>query len=1360
MSVSRSSTVKRFATGLLAFGFTVSTVLHPVLADPSGGRIIHGSGAISQAPGSSVINQSSDRLIIEWDSFDTSSGQSVRFNQPSSSSSVLNRILSNQATVFDGSLFANGNVVIVNGSGIHFGPNSRVDVGSLIASTADISNSNFLNNRLIFDRPGLSDASITNAGSITVRDTGLAALVAPGVENSGLIQANLGTVILGAGEAHTIDFNGDGLMSFTITKPTKAKPKRRDGTPLNALVSNSGTVEANGGTIVMAARQASRILDNAINMSGVARANSVGVRNGKIVLSGGKRGRVKVSGKIRARGKKRTQRGGRVHVTGRNIALTGADIDASGKAGGGEVLIGGAYKGGPLDGASSIGYLRSGDLVSILTGDNAGAAGNAYIPTSETVFVGSDTTINVSALENGDGGRAILWADNTTIFNGSILARGGDLGGDGGFIETSGAGRLGVGATASVDALAPNGSVGDWLLDPLSVNVIASGTATLAQIGDATDTVGVLTVDPTVLNAATANVSIFATDTVTFTDAVTMVNAGVGLTVTAGSAIVVGAAITTNNGDITFLSDNFSIGAAVDAGSGTVLFDRVTDGTFTLNEAGPFGITSLSGGELDLITAGNLIIGDPNAALNHVSLISLTGTDGAGTHDFTAHISGLTQFNALVAGSTINIEGSHIYAEAEFNTRNGVINVTTGTVSEATGSLFLDAATINLDGELIGADFVGGTASTVNVLSDTGGATTQNAVDVANAGAVVNLPTGTFGAFVADSDNVTVRGAGSSTIITAASGPVEIAADGITLQDLLILGTSTAGETGILLDGKTAPLLTGANIINVGMAFLEIGIESIGDIGDGNAATVDVTIAGNSATDKVSIIDSLVSAIDLSDSDDNAVYAIRNLVIQDSAEDADALSTGSDAIRIAGTGGLSIDNVDIFGTGGSGLVVSSDLTGSALASISNTRIGTAATPVGGDGIAFTGGILDTSTLSIDSATSIFASGRALSVADLQSPSTLAINGGTLSGLQGALLVDNTGAAGTQGRIVVGAATFIGGAGTTVFDIRTGAGGAGLLIDFTGASGTTISGGATGIGLSGPGIALVGNTFGGIALSGLTGNFITLANGAGGTGTISVFNAANASFDGTLGSALTNAQILSVEARLQHFLDDNALGFINTSQPILLGLLNGLNLIRLPNNPLNNGQVDNIFQLVGSDALYVFENGFFRRLARGALGRNVAAVDPGLTDERTASITDALEEIARRCQLLPEEYRIDCLGKGYSQVAQDVPQVADYQPVRDELARAGRRLQAIALKNLDEAKQERKLPKTARDTRNYNWASKPVKVEKLAAATEEAIGVVEEAQTRLLRSAENSARRRIHYQRVSRSLGASRRILRS
>ena len=449
-------------------------------------------------------------------------------------------------------LFANGNVIIVNGAGIHFGPNAHVDVGSLIASTAGISNSNFLGDRMIFDRPGLPDAMVSNEGMITVRDTGLAALVAPGVENSGLIRANLGTVILGAGEAHTIDFSGDGLVAFTITEPTKTAPKRRDGSTAEALVSNSGTVEADGGSIVMTASQASRVLDNAINMSGVAQANSVGMRNGKIVLFGGDKGRVKVGGRVRANGARKGETGGTVHITGEEIPIPKSRIEALGEAGGGEVLIGGALKGGKLDDGSAIGYLQDGDLVSILTGENAGAAGNGYIPEAEAVYIGEDTVVDVSATGTGNGGMAIVWANGTTIFNGAIRARGGDLAGDGGFVETSGAGRLGVGATASVDALAPNGKVGDWLLDPLSVTVETGGLASLGDIGDTGDRTRTLVVDPGVINDATANVTIFAVETITFNDAVSIAAYGVGLTATAEGRIIVNDDITTNNGDIFF----------------------------------------------------------------------------------------------------------------------------------------------------------------------------------------------------------------------------------------------------------------------------------------------------------------------------------------------------------------------------------------------------------------------------------------------------------------------------------------------------------------------------------------------------------------------------------------------------------------------------------------------------------------------------------------------------------------------------------------------------------------------------------------------------------------------------------------
>ena len=110
MSVFRKSSQKRIFKLALVALFLSSNTIAPALAGPRGGRVVAGQGAISQSGLTSTINQGSDRLIIEWDSFDTNASESVRFNQPSSGSSVLNRIISGQATTFDGSLFANGNV--------------------------------------------------------------------------------------------------------------------------------------------------------------------------------------------------------------------------------------------------------------------------------------------------------------------------------------------------------------------------------------------------------------------------------------------------------------------------------------------------------------------------------------------------------------------------------------------------------------------------------------------------------------------------------------------------------------------------------------------------------------------------------------------------------------------------------------------------------------------------------------------------------------------------------------------------------------------------------------------------------------------------------------------------------------------------------------------------------------------------------------------------------------------------------------------------------------------------------------------------------------------------------------------------
>src|SRR5581483_6012145 len=143
-----------------------------------------------------------------------------------------------------------------------------------------------------------------------------AALVAPQVRNSGTVTARLGTVALGAGNIFNLDFYGDGLIALHVSEEaTRHITDESSGKRLNLLVSNTGTLKANGGRVELTAATARGIVDSVVNNKGVIEANSVGVRNGQIILSGDT---VKVSGKLMAEGKKR---GGDITISGDRVAI-------------------------------------------------------------------------------------------------------------------------------------------------------------------------------------------------------------------------------------------------------------------------------------------------------------------------------------------------------------------------------------------------------------------------------------------------------------------------------------------------------------------------------------------------------------------------------------------------------------------------------------------------------------------------------------------------------------------------------------------------------------------------------------------------------------------------------------------------------------------------------------------------------------------------------------------------------------------------------------------------------------------------------------------------------------------------------
>src|SRR5262249_40278484 len=197
----------------------------PAAGGPAGGTVVGGTATIQGEGGPAVtVNQSSGSAIINWNTFNIGVNESVRFNQPGASSVVLNRVTGGRGpSEILGTLTANGRVFVINRDGILFGPNAVVNTAGFLATTHAIKHSDFMAGRYNFNTPGRPDASIVNQGRITATSGGFAALVAPGVRNTGTITATLGTVALVSGNSFTLDLYGDKLITLAVNDQIASK---------------------------------------------------------------------------------------------------------------------------------------------------------------------------------------------------------------------------------------------------------------------------------------------------------------------------------------------------------------------------------------------------------------------------------------------------------------------------------------------------------------------------------------------------------------------------------------------------------------------------------------------------------------------------------------------------------------------------------------------------------------------------------------------------------------------------------------------------------------------------------------------------------------------------------------------------------------------------------------------------------------------------------------------------------------------------------------------------------------------------------------------------------------------------------
>jgi filamentous hemagglutinin family protein len=338
-TTSMTSVVRRMAlavTGVMvasssAFAGPLPTVGNNAL--PTNGHVLSGNGTanISQTTGNMTVD-TSNRVIIDWDTFNIGKNADVTFNQAGTGGLAVNRISDGNPSQILGSLHANGNIILLNHNGIIFGANSHVDVAGLLVSTGDIKNDNkFMNAaanaKLHLKNINSGNGTITNNGHITVAQGGLAAFVAPQFVNNGVIEAKLGKIaIAGGADKATVDMYGDELVELAL-----------DANASKAVITNNGTLRANGGKIAITVEAAQNIVDSSINMNGVVEANSFKQKNGVISLDA-TNADINVAGKITAKGGN-----GKIAVHSNkdiNIAQT-AELNASaGKVGnGGDITV-------------------------------------------------------------------------------------------------------------------------------------------------------------------------------------------------------------------------------------------------------------------------------------------------------------------------------------------------------------------------------------------------------------------------------------------------------------------------------------------------------------------------------------------------------------------------------------------------------------------------------------------------------------------------------------------------------------------------------------------------------------------------------------------------------------------------------------------------------------------------------------------------------------------------------------------------------------------------------------------------------------------------------------------------------------
>ncbi|NEO88373.1 MAG: CHAT domain-containing protein, partial [Spirulina sp. SIO3F2] len=416
-------------------------------------------------------------LFHSFQEFGLTASQIANFLSQPGIEHILGRVVGSNPSVINGLLQVTGgssNLYLMNPSGIILGAQAQLNVpGDFVATTATgigLDSGTWFNaigspdyaalvgtpNQFAFDQ--LATGAIVNVGNLTVNAGNEILLLAGQTANTGNISAPDGRVTIAAvpGESLVRISQSGHLLSLEVDPPrtNTGELATITASDLPTLLTGSGI---NTGLTVMA--------------TGEIQADATGT-----VLPNTPETNL-VSGTITA---------AEVNLLGDRVGLFAAQVDASGATGGGNVRIGGDYR------------------------------GEGTIPNATNTTVDEHSQIQADAIDSGDGGRVIIWADNTTRFWGEITAQGVD---NGGFVEVSGKQSLVFPNLENVNVSGRLGRAGTLLLDPENIVVGSVGTndSSLPTI-DANTGSGTFFISQTALNTAlfSNNVTLAATNNITF----------------------------------------------------------------------------------------------------------------------------------------------------------------------------------------------------------------------------------------------------------------------------------------------------------------------------------------------------------------------------------------------------------------------------------------------------------------------------------------------------------------------------------------------------------------------------------------------------------------------------------------------------------------------------------------------------------------------------------------------------------------------------------------------------------------------------------------------------------------------------